>query len=49
MGGVKYTIKDGIIFDAQQLLVDVRRIVREAKDRENFEITQPGTTTRSRP
>jgi hypothetical protein len=45
VGGVKYTIKDGIVFDAQELLADVRRIVREAKDRENFEITQPGRPT----
>jgi imidazolonepropionase-like amidohydrolase len=30
-GGVKYTIKDGIIYDAQGLLADVRRIVEEAK------------------
>ena len=46
VGGVKYTIKDGIIYDAKQLLADVRRMVREAKDRENFEITQPGLTPR---
>ena len=45
VGGVKYTIKDGIIFDAKKLLADVRRIVRDAKDRENFEITQPGKPT----
>ena len=44
VGGIKYTIKDGIIFDAKALLSDVRRIVREAKDREGFEITQPGRT-----
>ena len=42
VGGIKYTIKDGIIFDAQRLLGDVRAIVRAAKDREGFEITQPG-------
>ena len=42
VGGVKYTIKDGIIFDAPRLLADVRTMVREAKDREGFEITQPG-------
>ncbi len=42
VGGVKYTIKDGIIFDAKQLLGDVRDMVRAAKDREGFEITQPG-------
>jgi len=31
VGGVKYTIKDGILFDAPALLADVRRMVREAK------------------
>jgi hypothetical protein len=31
VGGVKYTIKDGIVFDARELLSDVREIVREAK------------------
>jgi hypothetical protein len=45
VGSVKYTIKDGIIYDARRLLGDVRRIVREAKDREKFEITPPGKPT----
>ena len=31
VGGVKYTIKDGIVFDAKELLSDVRKMVREAK------------------
>lgn len=31
VGGVKYTIKDGIVYDARELLDDVRRIVSEAK------------------
>ena len=42
VGGVRYTIKDGIVYDAPQLLADVRRMVREAKDREKVEIVQPG-------
>jgi hypothetical protein len=42
VGGVKYTIKDGIVFDARELLADVRRMVREAKDAEGYEITIPG-------
>ncbi len=42
VGGVKYTIKDGIIFDAAELRADVRRIVREAKEAEGFRIVQPG-------
>lgn len=31
VGGVKYTIKDGIVYDAKELLADVRKIVSEAK------------------
>ncbi len=31
VGGVRYTIKDGIVYDAKELLADVRRIVSEAK------------------
>ena len=31
VGGVKYTIKDGIVYDAKELLADVREIVRKAK------------------
>ncbi len=42
VGAIRYTIKDGVIFDAPALLADVRRMVRAAKDREGFEITQPG-------
>ncbi len=42
VGGVKYTIKDGIVYDAKQLLEDVRKIVQAHKARENYRITQPG-------
>lgn len=31
IGGVKYTIKDGIVYDARELLADVARMVEEAK------------------
>ena len=31
-GGIRYTIKDGIVYDARQLLDDVRQMVREAKE-----------------
>jgi imidazolonepropionase-like amidohydrolase len=31
VGGVRYTIKDGIIYDARALLADVRRMVEEQK------------------
>ena len=30
-GGVRYTIKDGIVFDAPALLADVRRMVHDAR------------------
>jgi imidazolonepropionase-like amidohydrolase len=32
VGGVKYTIKDGIVYDAKELLDDVKNIVQQAKD-----------------
>ncbi len=41
-GGVRYTIKDGIVYDARQLLADVRGMVRKAKDDAKKEIVQPG-------
>ncbi len=41
-GGVRYTIKDGIVYDAKQLLADVRALVRKAKDDAKKEIVQPG-------
>jgi len=34
VGGVKYTIKDGIIYDAKQLLKDVENMVKRAKRRD---------------
>lgn len=43
VGGVKYTVKDGIVFDARKLLADVRRIVREAKEAGGV-IKVPGTS-----
>jgi len=42
VGGVKYTIKDGIIYDAKQLLRDVKTMVDDAKVKEGFELKQPG-------
>ena len=42
VGGVKYTIKDGIVYDAKKLLADVRRMVREAKEKEGKDLVQPG-------
>lgn len=42
-GGVIYTVKDGIVYDAKQLLKEVEDMVNKAKAEENFKITQPGT------
>ena len=42
VGGVKYTIKDGIIYDAKKLLQDVARQVTEAKEQQNYKLKQPG-------
>jgi cytosine/adenosine deaminase-related metal-dependent hydrolase len=42
VGGVSYTIKDGIVYDAKKLLADVAEMVAQAKEREGFEIKQPG-------
>jgi hypothetical protein len=41
-GGIKYTISNGVIYDAKGLLAKVRNMVQEAKDKEGFEIKQPG-------
>ena len=41
-GGIKYTIKDGIVYDTRQLLEDVKLMVEQAKEEQNYEITQPG-------
>ena len=42
VGGVKYTIKDGIIYDAKKLLADVKKMVADEKARTGFVIRQPG-------
>ncbi|MBW3468815.1 amidohydrolase family protein [Arthrospiribacter ruber] len=43
VGGVKYTVKDGIVYDAKQLLEDVRKIVDQHKAREESrKLKQPG-------
>lgn len=42
VGGVRYTIKDGIVFDARQLLEDIRQMVERSKQELDFKITQPG-------
>jgi hypothetical protein len=43
VGGVKYTIKDGVIYDARKLLADVRQMVKKAKEKANRPVLyQPG-------
>jgi len=42
VGGVKYTIKDGIVYDAKKLLADVKKIVDEEKAKTNWKLRQPG-------
>ena len=41
-GGVKYTIKDGIIYDAKKLLADVKNMVKVEKAKTNWKLMQPG-------
>ncbi|MBC5991872.1 amidohydrolase family protein [Pontibacter cellulosilyticus] len=42
VGGVKYTIKDGIIYDAKALLKDVAKMVADEKEKTGYKILQPG-------
>ena len=42
VGGIKYTIKDGIIYDSKKLLADVKKIVDDEKARTGFKLKQPG-------
>lgn len=45
VGGVKYTIKDGVVYDAKKLLADVRKIVADAKKEAGMDggaMVQPG-------
>jgi len=42
VGGVKYTIKDGIVYDAKQLLVEVKAMVDAEKAKSNWTLKQPG-------
>ncbi len=41
-GGVKYTIKDGIVYDAKALLKEVKDMVDTEKAKTGFKILQPG-------
>ena len=42
VGGVKYTIKDGILYDAKKLLKEVKNMVDLAKKEAGYKIKQPG-------
>ena len=42
VGGVKYTIKDGIIYDAKALLKEVKDMVDKEKAKTNWQLKQPG-------
>jgi len=42
VGGVKYTIKDGVVYDAKKLLADVKKIVDDEKAKTNWKLRQPG-------
>jgi hypothetical protein len=42
VGGVKYTVKDGIVYDAKKLLADVKKIVDEEKAKAGCVLKQPG-------
>jgi hypothetical protein len=41
-GGVKYTIKDGIVYDAKKLLADVKKMVEVEKAKTGWKLKQPG-------
>lgn len=41
-GGVSYTVKDGIVYNAKKLLEDVKKMVAADKAKANTQLTQPG-------
>ena len=42
VGGVKYTISNGVVYDSKRLLKSVEDMVHKAKEKEGFTIKQPG-------
>ena len=42
VGGVKYTIKDGVVYNSKKLLKEVKEMVDLAKKEAGFKIKQPG-------
>ncbi|MBW0177242.1 amidohydrolase family protein [Sediminibacterium sp.] len=41
-GGVQFTIKDGVVYDAKKLLADVKKIVDAEKAKTGWKLKQPG-------
>ena len=42
VGGVKYTIKDGVVYNSKKLLKEVKEMVDLAKKEAGFKLKQPG-------
>jgi len=42
VGGVKFTIREGVVYDAKKLLEEVKTMVDQAKVKEDYSIKQPG-------
>ena len=42
VGGVKYTIKDGVVYNSKKLLEQVKEMVDIAKKEAGYKIKQPG-------
>lgn len=49
VGGVKYTIKDGIVYDAKKLLADVKKMVDDEKAKTKWRLVQPGVEKSYKP
>jgi hypothetical protein len=46
VGGVRYTIKGGVVYDAERLRADVRRMVEEAKAKQVAEVAEVASPPR---
>ncbi len=42
VGGIKYTISNGVVYNSKQLLKEVEKSVNNAKEKEGYTIKQPG-------
>ena len=47
VGGIKYTIKDGVVYDAKKLLEDVKQMCNKDKEETGFKVVQPGMQKRT--